>query len=257
MKLIPHLSLIIGGSLIVAGMHAQAQPITVPNYSFESQIAPTSYPYVNTFIDSWQKAPEPAYYGPAIGVPFGIPWDGTAGVFHDTNPYANHDGIQAGYILGFPGVTLYQDYNSSPTHDFNATYDVGQSYTMTIGVFGKSTLAPGSTFELSLYYLDGANNHVVVDSTTITYSADAFPTTGTLSLVDYQVTVPTVMAGDAWAGQHMGIQLTSTSPIELATGGNWDFDNVRLMAVPEPGTMGLMAIGGAAAMYARRRKSKT
>src|SRR5689334_11379132 len=80
----------------------QAQPIAVPNSSFESQPAPNVYPFVNVFVDSWQKAPEPDYYGPAIGTPFGIPWIGTAGVFLDVNPYVNRIGSQAGYILGFP-----------------------------------------------------------------------------------------------------------------------------------------------------------
>src|SRR5262245_60342337 len=127
----------------------RADAINVPNSSFENPTAPNAYPFVNVFVDSWQKAPEPAYYGPIIGTPFGIPWAGTAGVFLDVNPYANHDGLQAGYILGFPQVTLFQDYSSSPTHDFNATFDVGKSYSLTIGVFGKSTLAPGSTLELS------------------------------------------------------------------------------------------------------------
>src|SRR5689334_10702502 len=52
---------------VVAGSSLHAASISVPNYSFESQTAPTSPPYVNTFVDSWQKATEPAYYGPAIG----------------------------------------------------------------------------------------------------------------------------------------------------------------------------------------------
>ena len=238
------------------GGRLPAQPITVPNYSFESQLAPNVYPYVNTSVDSWQKAAEPAYYGPAIGTPFGIPWEGTAGVFLDVNPYVNHVGAQAGYILGFPQVTLFQDFNSSPTHDFNTTFDVGKAYNLTIGVFGKSTLAPGSTLELSLYYLDGVGNHVSVDSTTISYSSAAFPTTSPLRLVDYQVNVPTVQAGDAWAGQHIGIELLSTTPLELSTGGNWDFDNVRLTAVPEPGSAMLLALGAGGMLLWRRARSR-
>jgi len=249
-------TLLLAAFTAATSAHLGAQPLAVPNFSFESPTAPNSYPYVNIFVDSWQKAPEPAYYGPAIGVPFGIPWLGTAGVFLDVNPYVNHNGLQCGYILGFPQVTLFQDYNSSPTHDFNATFDVGKSCNLTIGVFGKGTLAPGSTLELSLYYLDAASNHVNVASTTVTYSAAAFPTTNALNLVDYQVNVPTVQAGDAWAGKNIGIQLLSTSPIELATGGNWDFDNVRLTAVPEPSSLGVLLLGTLGSLLARIRARK-
>jgi len=74
------------GLAILAGMLSaglaplSAQPITVPNYSFEAQTAPNTSPYVNINVDAWQKNPEPAFYGPAFGG-FGIPWAGTAGVF--------------------------------------------------------------------------------------------------------------------------------------------------------------------------------
>src|SRR5688572_18545393 len=115
LKACPAAALLAG--IIVSCGDLPAQSLVVPNFSFESQVAPNTPPYVNIFVDAWQKAPEPAYYGPAIGTPFGIPWLGTAGVFFDTNPYGNRLGLQAGYILGFPQVTLFQDYNSSPTHD--------------------------------------------------------------------------------------------------------------------------------------------
>lgn len=226
---VPSLALLV---LAAGSQLLSAQSIVVPNFSFESPAAPATFPFVNIFVDSWQKAPEPPYYGPAIGTPFGIPWIGTAGVFLDVNPYANHDGTQAGYILGFPQVTLFQDYNTSPTHDFNAVFEAGRSYHLTVGVYGKSTLAPGSTLQLSLYYLDDSNNPVTLASTNIVYSTTAFPTNLPLNLIDFQVNVPTVKPADAWAGKHIGIQLLSTTPIELATGGNWDFDNVRLTAVP-------------------------
>jgi hypothetical protein len=243
-------------TLIVGTCSLQAQPITVPNFSFESPTAPSSYPFVNVLIDSWQKIPEPAYYGPAIGTPFSIPWIGTAGVFLDVNPYANRLGTQAGYLLGFPQVTLFQDYNSSPTHDFNAVFEVGKSYNLTLGVFGKETLAPGSTLLLSLYYLDALDNKVTVGLTTVTYSLASFPTNSPLSLIDYSVNLPTVQAGDAWAGRHIGIQLESTTPLAMSTGGNWDFDNVRLTAVPEPGSLGLLILGTAGLIGLRVRRQK-
>src|SRR5262245_11519366 len=83
-------------SLAAGSNTVQAQPITVPNFSFESQTAPDDpqYNYINVFVDSWQKIAEPAYYATNIGIPFGIPWIGTAGVFlntytGNTNAYQN------------------------------------------------------------------------------------------------------------------------------------------------------------------------
>lgn len=227
------------------GGSIQAATLNVPNFSFEQQPAPASSPFVNVFIDSWQKAPEPSYYAAAIGTPFGIPWIGTSGVFLDVNPYANRVGSQAGYLLGFPQVAIHQN--------LNATFEAGMSYDLTIGVFGKNTLAPGSTLALSLYYLDGTGNRVPVQTTTVTYSQAQFPTAAPLNLVDFSVAVPTVQPGDAWAGRPLGIQIESTASLQLATGGNWDFDNVRLKSIPEPGVLGLASLGVGMMYLARRR----
>jgi hypothetical protein len=244
--------------LVVAGIAAWARPmeaqtISVPNFSFESQSAAGFPQGANPNVDSWQKIAEPAFYAPNFGS-FGIPWFGTAGVFLDSNPYGNRLGDQAGYILAVPQVTLFQDYGSSPTHDFDGTFEVGKAYNLTIGVFGKPSIAPGSTLELSLYYRDNLDNRVKVNSTVITYSSAEFPITPNLNLIDYQVNVPFVQASDAWAGQKIGIQLESTIPIGLTSFGNWDFDNVRLSAVPEPAVMTLLGLGAAGLLLARSRR---
>jgi hypothetical protein len=244
------------GALAAGALPLKAQPITVPNYSFELGTAPNSYPYVNTSVASWQKNPEPAFYQPAFGSS-GITWDQTAGVFLDVNPYVNHVGNQVGYILSVPQVALFQDYTTSPTHDFNATYNVGMSYNLTVGVFAKSSMAPGATFDLSLYYLDGTGNKVTVGSTTITYSSAAFPITSPLNLIDYSVNVPAIQAGDPAAGQHIGIELESTVSAQLTTFANWDFDNVRLTAAPEPATLSLAALGFAGLLVGRVRSRQT
>jgi hypothetical protein len=209
-----------------------AASVAVPNSSFES---PSTLPVgVSTTIDSWQKIPKPAYFDEAA---FGFQWVQTAGIFYDTNPYANRDGIQCAYMLSFPQVTLYQD----STSGFNATYGIGQSYTLTLGVFGKS-LNPNNSLQLSLYYRDAGNNVVTIGSpTTITYDPATFPTTAPLNLVDYSVTVPAVQAGDAWAGKNIGIMIQVTS--SDFTGGYWDMDNVRLTTVPEPAVASLLALG--------------
>lgn len=172
------------------------------------------------------------------------------------NPYLNHDGNQVGYLLAVPQVALFQDYNSTPTHDFNALFEVGSAYNLTIGVFGKSSLAPGSTLELSFYYRDGSDNRITVGSTVVTYSAEAFPATSPLNLIDFSVNVPTVQAGDAWAGQHIGIQLASNIPIEQTSFGNWDFDNVRLSVIPEPSSLSLLIVGVGGMLLTRARRSR-
>jgi hypothetical protein len=237
MNFVRSFGFLILGSAVFSSFRATAQPIAVPNFSFE---LPNTV-FVDTTMVDWQKTPE-ADYWPAIQGQVGYSWDQITGVFLDTNPYANHDGTQAGYILSFPGVGLYQDYSTTP--DFNATYNVGRSYDLTVGVFGKSDLAPGSTLALSLYYRDNLNNMVTIGSTTITYAASLFPTNAPLNLVDFTVSLPTVQVSDAWAGQHIGIELLSTTPLEQSSGRNWDIDNVRLTETPEPavGTLGLLAV---------------
>lgn len=247
-------------SLLTISDRLQAQPIFVPNHSFESQSG-IGFPYeTNPNLAAWQKIAEPPYYAfLGSGVP---PWYGTSGAFvnvsvYNPNPYANVVGAQAGYILMAPQVTLFQDYTTSPTHDFNAAFEIGKSYNMTIGLFAKSSfgvIPPGSTLEMSLYYLDGLNNKVKVGATVVSYSAAAFPITPPLNLIDYQVNVPTVTAGDAWAGKHIGIQLESTIPVEMTSFGNWDFDNVRLTAVPEPTALALLGLGLGGLIRARSRR---
>ncbi|MEK7781514.1 MAG: PEP-CTERM sorting domain-containing protein [Verrucomicrobiota bacterium] len=255
-RLIPALLGLAG--FLTLGSTLQAQPLFVPNHSFETP-STWGFPYdTNPFITEWQQIaqpPEYAFLGP--GVP---PWYGTSGVFSNTSPisvapYVNVSGNQAGYILMAPKVTLFQDYSVSPT--FTSTYEIGKSYNLTLGLFARSSLAtivPGSTLELSLYYLDGSNSKVKVGSTVVSYSTAAFPSSPTPSLIDYQVNTLTVNAGDAWVGKNIGIQLESTIPLEMTSFGNWDFDNVRLTAVPEPTTIALLGIGLGSLILARSRR---
>jgi len=252
---------VVMGAIAIAGCmgQVQAQLITVPNASFESQVAGPPFG-VNNNIDSWQKAPQPAYFDPAA---YGFTWDQTAGVFANTPPASadhidNMDGNQALYFLAFPGVGVFQDYNSTdwnhttPTHGFNSLFEVGKSYTLTVGLFGKGGMPDGDLLDLSLYYRDAANNMVTVAMTPVTYTSAAFPSS--THFIDFQVNVPAVQAGDAWAGKNIGIQLLSA----YGTGpGYWDIDNVRLTsAVPEPASLGLVALGFGGLILARRRAKR-
>jgi len=220
-----------------------AQPISVPNGSFESQSG-VGQPFgVNINIDSWQKADRPAYF-PESGFK-GFFWVQTVGAFVDTNPYENRLGAQAGYLLPFPGAGISQDLTSP-----DATFEVGMSYEFTLGLFAKG--ATNAILELGFYYRDGANNVVPVGTpTTVFYSEAAFPITPSLNFIDHFVSTPTVQAGDAWAGKNIGLQINS---IFGEGAGNWDYDNARLSAVPEPGSLALMVAGAGGLLAARFRR---
>ena len=140
-----------------------------------------------------------------------------------------------------PEVALFQDYdsiygtNTTPSHAFNARFNVGSAYTLTVGVIGGVDGSPplyeGATLLLGLYYRDAASNRVTVAATTITNRVQLFPTN--THFVDFSVHMPVVQPADPWANQHIGVQIASTVNFNLAN-GYWDVDNVRLVETVLP-----------------------
>lgn len=214
---------------------ASAGPIPVPNASFESPATT----FVSLNIDSWQKADKPDWYAEGGG----FLWSQLVGLFKNTGITSpdhidNCDGNQAIWLFVVPEVALFQDYDSTdwkspaPTHAFNATFEPGKSYQLTLGVIGTGGgMQQGATLELSLYYRDANSNKVAVAAVSITNTLSVF--SNNTHFVDCEVTVPTVRPTDAWAGQHLGIQMLSTVDTNLQ-GGYWDLDNVRLSSTLEP-----------------------
>jgi hypothetical protein len=200
----------------------------VPNGSFESPATDFAGPV----LDDWEKAAQPVWYND----PF-FPWEQLMGQFLNTSNgspdhITNMEGQQAAYLFALPGVAIFQDYNSiggtntTPTRAFNAQFEVGKAYALTVGVIGGGGgMSNGATFEISLYYRDAASNQVTVVATTVTNSPVLFPTR--TRFTDWQVNLPTVKSNDAWAGQRIGIRLASTVGFDKL-GGFWDVDDVRL-----------------------------
>ncbi len=214
-----------------------AGPIAVPNASFESPIAPRTSPYAFPDKDYWQKSAQPTWYDPSTN--YNTPWDYLTGTFYNV-PFPgvfidNCDGEQAAFLFALPEVALSQDYNSvygtnaTPSHAFHAKFEINSAYRLTVGVmgsvYGSPPLYEGSTLTVSLYYRDASSNIVTVAATTVTNTADSFPTN--THFVDFSVYVPGVRPTDSWAGQYIGVQIASTVIPDLA-GGYWDLDNVRL-----------------------------
>ena len=213
--------------------------ITVPNGSFES---PPVLFTVNINIDSWQKSAQPDWYTDTNT----YLWSQLIGEFKNTATNApdhidNCDGNQAIWMFARPDLALFQDYDSTdyrstvPTHEFNAIYEPGKAYHLTVAVMGGVTnygLEDGDTIELSLYYRDAASNAVPVAATTVTNDNENVFTNHT-HFLDFHADTPPVRAGDPWAGQHVGIALRSTVT-DTNLGGYWDLDNVRLTATMAP-----------------------
>jgi hypothetical protein len=247
-------------AMLLMAVSAVAQPIIVPGGSFESPTPPPGYPAF-PLIDSWQKSPTPIWYDPAqFG---GFSWDQLSGVFFNTDAgTANHinnmHGSQAAYLFAVPTLGIIQDYNTvdwqggPPTHAFNATYEIGKSYDLTVGVLGGNGMGDNVALRLSLYYRNDANAIVPVGFTDVLYSTTTFPNIN--NFVDFSVNLGEVQAGDAWAGKNIGIQIEALSP----GGSYWDIDNVRLVAaVPEPTSFALVGLGAMGLLFARKRSGAT
>ena len=191
-------------------------------------------------MDGWQKAPKPPWYDESGG----FLWDQLVGQFLNpalgaTNRTDNMDGQQAAWLFAVPGLAIFQDSislagtNGTPAREFDARYEVGKSYVLTVGVMGGGGgMSSGATLELGLYYVNAAGNRVIVATTTITNTPEVFPP-NRKHFSDFTVRVPTVTGREPWAGQPIGVQIVSTVGFDRM-GGFWDLDNVRLRAVADP-----------------------
>lgn len=247
MKMSRHIVVAALGVAISAAWNATlyAESISVPNHSFESP----STSYVNINIDSWQKSEKPSWYDEGGG----FFWTQLTGTFKNTGATSadhidNCDGEQAIWLFAVPEVGLFQDFDSTdwrnqpPTHAFDATFEIGKAYALTVGVIGGGgNMLPGVTLEIGFYFRDAASNLVKVVSTSITNTTENFP--AKTHFVDCQVRVPSVKSGDAWAGQKIGVRMASTVSVEMQ-GGYWDLDNVRLSATREPTVAGSLSANG-------------
>lgn len=221
------------GACLAFDLHAGA--IRVPNASFESpQTA-----FVSLNVDSWQKAPKPDGYIEAGG----FEWNQLIGQFKNPVPgkfdhLDNCHGNQAVWVFAVPEVAFFQDnltqdWNDPiPSGDFNARYEVGHAYQLTVAVNGGGgNMLPGVSLRLTLYYRTPQGLRVPVGETSVTHSTELFPNQTHFS--DFSVAIPPVQPGDPWAGLPMGIELRSTVSPELQ-GGYWDLDNVRLVSKRQP-----------------------
>jgi len=202
--------------LVIAGLWSAAPvrsaPIPIENASFEAPVVdPNGFPAV-PYVDLWMEIDLDTLSSTNTGVfantPAGSP-------DHIVNAHGN----QLAFLGSQAGNALEQD--------LDTTYKIGCDYQLTVAVgvssrFPPSSAEPVDTFELVLYYRD-ANEPV--DIVHLTVEATGLSST---QLTDVSLYLPTVQAGDAWAGMAIGVALRANG----MPGGFWDLDHVRLIESP-------------------------
>jgi hypothetical protein len=192
----------------------ESPPVSIPieNASFEAPVVdPNGFPAV-PFVDNWTEIDMDTLSSTNTGVfantPAGSP-----------DHVVNADGSQLAFLGSQTGNALEQD--------LDTTYKIGCDYQLTVSVgvssrFPPSSAEPVDTFELVLYYRD-VNEPVDI----VRQAVEATGLSST-QLTDVPLYLPTVQAGDAWAGMAIGVALRATG----MPGGFWDLDHVRLLDSP-------------------------
>jgi len=189
----------------------ESAPVSIPieNASFETPVVdPNGFGAV-PLVDGWME------------IDIDTLSSTNTGVFANTDTNSpdhivNADGSQLAFLGSQAGNALEQD--------LAATYKAGFSYVLTVGVsvsgrFPPAVVEPVDTLELVLYYCD-ANDVVDIAHQTVKAAGQS-----SIQLQDFSLELPTVQAGDGWAGMSIGVALRAAG----MPGGFWDLDNVRLI----------------------------
>jgi hypothetical protein len=193
--------------------------ISVPNNSFET---PTQDPGAYTFFAAGS--------GENLTGDWVQSHTAAAGTVNNTNGAfgaqpSGVDGSNVGWLVNQQGIW----------QDLTDTFQVGQSYELTVAVALRADMSgsPTDTLRLNLFGgRDGLSPYVAgyVDLLSENLS--------TTAMTNYTVSIPAVQSTDAWAGQKIGIWINN---IVGGGGTGYWLDNVQLTTVPEPSSVALIA----------------
>jgi hypothetical protein len=228
---------------------SKAADITVPNFSFESPAGPFAI-QVSLTIDDWTTTGPPSE---VVNVGNG-PQNSGVGIFQNSSPgspgYAtNADGTQMAYMFSGSQDPTYNLHTLSQV--LTTAFAANTQYTLTLGVSDAGGAPPpGDQLSLQLFYTTPAapNTPVYLATTNVVQGTDSLSNT---ALTDYSATTPLLgQSGiDPAVGNDIGIIFTTTG----VGGGEFNLDNVRLTATPEPGTLALLGLAAAPGLMRRRR----
>jgi hypothetical protein len=215
----------------------QAGTIDVPNGSFESPTLTNAAPFTTTaaeclpWVAQWAAEYKAAPYSAMFG----------------EGAVAPSDGVNVGYLN--PGSA---DWRCYLYQTLGTTYQAGLSYRLLVAAsMYQNPANPGQLLSIQLGYWSGdpdgqagptilAERQIAGSELLAGTMLDFFTDTGAIS-------------GDA-VGKPIVVYLGRA--IGSTTGPQWDVDNVRLSAVPEPGTFALLASGLIGLLVCAWRKHK-
>jgi len=198
--------------IVLLAAPVQAGSIPVANHSFEIpefNVAENPYGAMSLMPQWTEDDIDPEGLSRNTGIFLNTPADSND---HITNP----DGSQLAFFGNYQGNSISQFMASK--------YQVGRSYKLTVGICVSHTAPPAGNNPLTLAFTYWGG-FMPVDIATV-----QVPPTGLTStfLDDFTLSLPTIQAGDAWAGRNIGIAIRASG----AEGGFWDLDNVRLTEYP-------------------------
>lgn len=222
--------------LIPAASRASLLPVINP--SFESPTTDFAWP----FVDGWTT--------------FGPEFDEVYQAYLNTGVFLNQpagDPERPGHIAGAEGLQL-AFIGTETLNEFRQVlggeaFEAGQLYTLSVGLATSLFSPPAETDKLvmELYYLDAAGGPHPVASLDV--FNDVAAGLSDSQLKRFEFTTGPVGENDPWNGRPIGIRFSTIG----APGGFFDMDDVRLSAVPEPASAGLLSLAGLLLMRRRMR----
>lgn len=218
-------------------------PVNVPGHSFETPIVDPNILPIGLSADFWTIN--------STGF-------GNGGTFPNANPGAtgfpdnsHGDGVgfdQVAYMFELTGNRFFQ---TLPT-----LFETTNQYTLTVGLGVGGTFPVPATdkFHLRLGYLTDPNDIltlVTVSSTTITRNPGSDGLANN-HLLDINAVSPFLTGLDTAIGKPITILMSTEKFSAPEVGGQFIFDNVRLVAVPEPTSLMTLAAAGAIMLRQRR-----
>lgn len=240
---------------LTISQYAGAASLPVANPSLESPVVDTTFLPVSLAVTGWATA------GPSGDVDVDGPGPDPArnsGTGTFPNPasgpsrFTNARGNQLAYIF----TTTGEEFQQTLAGGFQ-TISGDNVYGVTVAV-GNATAAPAPTDQLLIQLFYTVGNDSPLDPTKRVFVAtravrnDAADGLSGTALKDFSAFSAPILPGSPAAGRSINVLISTIG----AGGTQFDFDDVRVTSVPEPGVALALAVGMPAVAGLRRRRRR-